>query len=93
MSRISRRSLTARLEALRVETPLDDAFADDLAARLQSLAIAASFEVGVKKGRLRRKFVAVIGSVGVIGWIGVTGAAASVGLAATGNLPAPIQDV
>lgn len=93
MSRLSRRSLSARLEATRVDVPLNDAFADDLAARLKSLAVAASFEAGAKKGRLRRKFVAVIGSMGVIGWIGVTGAAASVGLATTGNLPAPIQRV
>ena len=93
MSRVSRRSLVSRLEALRVDEPMNDVFADDLAARLQSLAIAASFEVGANKGRLRRKLVAAVGSIGVIGWIGVTGAAASVGLATTGNLPAPIQDV
>lgn len=96
MSRVSRRSLVARLEATRVDAPLSDVFADDLAARLQSLAVAASFEVGATKGRYRRKFVAAIGSIGVIGWIGwigVTGAAASVGLASTGNLPAPVQDV
>ena len=93
MSRVSRRSLATRLAELRVEETLDDVFMDDLAARLQSLAVAASFEVGAKKGRLRRKFVAAIGSIGVIGWVGVTGAAASVGLATTGNLPAPVQDV
>ena len=93
MSRISRRSLVARLEATRIEAQLDDVFAEDLAARLQSLAVAASFEAGANKGRLRRKVVAVIGSLGIAGWIGVTGAAASVGLATTGNLPAPIQDV
>ena len=93
MSRVSRRSLTTRLAELRIEETLDDVLVDDLAARLQSLAVAASFEVGAKKGRLRRKFVAAIGSIGVIGWMGVTGAAASVGLATTGNLPAPVQDV
>ena len=93
MSDLSRRALGRRLAATRVDVPLDDRWADDLATRLSSLAVAASFESGAKKGRLRRKFLAAIGSIGVIGWIGVTGAAASVGLATTGNLPAPIQDV
>ncbi len=93
MTRVSRRSLVARLAATRSHEPLDDVFAEDLAARLQSLAVASSFEIDARKGRLGRKVVAVLGSIGVVGWIGVTGAAASVGLAATGNLPAPVQNV
>ena len=85
-------SLVRRLESLDEQTSSTSLDTDDLAARLRSLAVAASFDKPPRAVRIRRRAVAFLTAIGVFGWVGITGAAASIGLAATGNLPAPIQD-
>ena len=85
-------SLVRRLEVLDEQTSSTALDADDLAARLRSFAVAASFDKPSRIVRVRRRAVAFFAAIGVFGWVGITGAAASVGLAATGNLPAPIQN-
>ena len=90
---LSRRKLIEMLKDSRVDHPLADEVAENLAARLKSLAVSSSQMEEARQGRVGRKVLALIGSVGIFAWVGVTGVAASVGLVATGNMPAPIQNV
>ena len=90
--KLSRRNVIDQLKATRVDQVLNDDVAENLAARLKSLAVSGAQLEEARSGRLGRKVVAVIGSLGIFAWMGVTGVAASVGLVVTGNMPAPIQN-
>ena len=90
--KLSRRSVISQLKATRIDQPLNEDVAENMAARLKSLAVSGAQLEEARRGRVGRKVVAVVGSLGIFAWMGVTGVAASVGLVVTGNMPAPIQN-
>ena len=90
--KLSRRSVINQLKETRIDQPLNEDVAENMAARLKSLAVSGAQLEEARRGRVGRKVVAVVGSLGIFAWMGVTGVAASVGLVVTGNMPAPIQN-
>ncbi len=95
-SKISRRAIRQRLNSLGIhskesETVAQQAIDHDLAARLQSLAIASSMDIQPSPFRVIRRALVLAGRVSAIGWIAVAAVVATVSLSSVNVLPDPLQ--
>lgn len=95
-SKISRAAIRQRLNLLGIhrqesETVARQAVDNDLAARLQSLAIASSMNTQPSPARVIRRVLSIAGRVSAIGWIAVAAVVATVSLSSVNVLPDPLQ--
>lgn len=95
-SKISRAAIRQRLNLLGIngeesETVARQAVDNDLAARLQSLAIASSMNSQPTPARVIRRALVIVGRVNAIGWIAVAAVVAAISLSSVNVLPDPFQ--
>ena len=95
-SKISRAAIRQRLNLLGIhgdesETVARQAVDNDLAARLQSLAIASSMNSQPTPARVIRRALVIVGRVNAIGWIAVAAVVATISLSSINVLPDPLQ--
>ena len=95
-SKISRAAIRQRLNLLGIyrqesETVARQAVDNDLAARLQSLAIASSMNTQPSPARVIRRVLSIAGRVSAIGWIAVAAVVATISLSSVNVLPDPLQ--
>jgi hypothetical protein len=95
-SKISRAAIRQRLNLLGIhrqesETVARQAVDNDLAARLQSLAIASSMNTQPSPARVIRRVLSIAGRVSAIGWIAVAAVVATISLSSFNVLPDPLQ--
>jgi len=64
---------------------------NDLAARLQSLAIASSMDKRQSEFRVVRRALVLVGRVSAIGWVAIAAVVATVSLSSLNVLPDPMQ--
>jgi hypothetical protein len=95
-SKISRAAIRQRLNLLGIhgdesETVARQTVDNDLAARLQSLAIASSMNSQPTPARVIRRALVIVGRVNAIGWIAVAAVVAAISLSSVNVLPDPFQ--
>lgn len=95
-SKISRAAIRQRLNLLGIhgdesETVARQTVDNDLAARLQSLAIASSMNTQPTPARVIRRALVIVGRVNAIGWIAVAAVVAAISLSSVNVLPDPLQ--
>ena len=95
-SKISRAEIKQRLNSLdhnglQVKDVSSQVIDHDLAARLQSLAVASSMDTQQSASRVVRRALVLVGRVSVIGWVAVAAVVATVSLSSLNVLPDPIQ--
>ena len=94
-SKISRAAIRHRLSALDLHGEEDkvvnrQAIDNDLAARLQSLAVASSLDIQQSPFRIVRRAAVLAGRVSTLGWIAVA-VVAAISLSSVNVLPDPLQ--
>ena len=95
-SKISRAAIRHRLSALDLHGEEDkvvnrQAIDNDLAARLQSLAVASSLDIQQSPFRIVRRAAVLAGRVSTLGWIAVAVVAAAISLSSVNVLPDPLE--
>ena len=95
-SKFSRAAIRQRLNLLGIHRQESGAVArqdvdNDLAARLQSLAIASSMNSQPSPARVIRRALVMAGRVSAIGWIAVAAVVATISLSSVNVLPDPLQ--
>jgi len=95
-SKISHAAIRHRLNSLGLhsyasEMDVRQDIDNDLAARLQSLAIASSIDKRQSEFRVVRRALVLVGRVSAIGWVAIAAVVATVSLSSLNVLPDPMQ--